>query len=124
MTVNTRWQRARTWLAHAFAVESGAPRLTPEDDALLDRLADAVVRRRMETPALMLLEATRPVSFLASQWLHFLEPFATSLFNAEQYRRLASLLEQRGTPEELMQRIEKRIAAQNAATAQAASHGT
>ena len=124
MTGNTRWHRARTWLTHAFAVESGSPQLTPEDDALLDRLADAVVRRRMETPALMFLEATRPVSFLASQWLHFLEPFATSVFNAGQYRRLARLLEQRGTPEELMQRIETRIAAQNAAGPQAVSHGT
>ena len=117
MSTTTRWQRVQGSRGNAFAVESGPPRLTPEDEALLDRLADAVVRRHMETPALLFLETTRPVSYLASQWLHFLEPFATQVLNRQQYGRLACLLERRGTPEELMRRIEQRLPAQGRAPA-------
>ena len=120
----SRWHRVQAWLANAFTVDSGPPRLSPEDAALLDRLADAVVRRHMATPALLFLEASRPVSYLGSQWLHFLEPFATHVFDADQYARLAGLMEHRGTPEELMRRIEQRLEhTDKAATAGVASDG-
>jgi len=115
MRATVRWQRLRDWLAHALAVDDGPPRLSPEDEGLLDRLADAVVRRRMETPVLMLLESTRPLSYLASQGLHFMEPMATCVFSPDQYGRVARLLEQRGTPEALMQRIEQRVKTQRRA---------
>jgi hypothetical protein len=85
---------------------SPAPR-TPEDDALLDRLAAATVRFGMTVPAVFFLESSKPLSFVGSQFLHFLSPLANSLLDAREIDRLAALLERRETVEELIVRIER-----------------
>jgi hypothetical protein len=83
-----------------------APR-TPEDDALLDRIAEAVVRWSMSVPAIFLLESSRPLNFVGSQFLHFLSPMVHSVLNAKDLDRFALLLERRDTVEELIRRIER-----------------
>jgi hypothetical protein len=88
-------RRLRSWLAHAFAVAPEAAPLDPEDLALIARVADLVVRRRMATPAVMLLESVRPLSFLGSQFMQFVKPFATLALNPQQYERFTRLLERR-----------------------------
>ncbi len=66
-----------------------------EEQQLIDNIAKVVVNRGLETPAIMFLEATRPLSFIASQlaivalaplqWLFELEgPKYTALFMKEQ----------------------------------------
>ena len=81
---------------------------TPEDEALLDRLAARVVELRMEVPAVLALESGRPLGFLASQAMLFFEPVARALFRLPDYRRLAALVERRETLEKLAAKIEAR----------------
>ena len=80
--------------------------LTPEDDELLERITSAVVRFRMTVPAIFLLESSKPLNFVGSQFLHFLSPIAHSVLDARELDRLAALLERRDTIEVLIRRIE------------------
>ncbi|HEU4724972.1 MAG TPA: hypothetical protein VFU59_06685 [Candidatus Eisenbacteria bacterium] len=79
---------------------------TPEEEALLDRLADLTVRHRMTVPAILLLESVKPLSFLGSQALLFFEPMVRAFFSVPDYDRVASLLERRESLEALLVRIE------------------
>ncbi|MBI4229590.1 MAG: hypothetical protein HY608_02020 [Planctomycetes bacterium] len=97
----------RSRLAHAFAVEPEGGTLPAEEEALLDRLADAVARRGMASPAGLFLDASAPLGFLGAQALHFLRPFTTALFSAEEVDRLAAILERRGGVSRLARKIEE-----------------
>jgi hypothetical protein len=81
---------------------------TPEDEALLDRLATRVVELRMEVPAILALESGRPLTFIASQAMVFFEPVARAIFPLPDYRRLAALVERRESVEKLLAKIETR----------------
>ena len=85
--------------------------LSPEDRALLERLAQRVVEMRLETPAILTLEGARPLSLLAGQAMLFFEPFAQALFRYADYRRLAALIERRDALEMLTRMIEERAEA-------------
>jgi hypothetical protein len=84
--------------------------LTPEDDALLTKLAATVVRYRMTVPAIFFLESVKPLSFIGSQALVFFEPFVRALFAAPDYDRFATLMERRENLEALLVRIEQQDA--------------
>lgn len=104
------WKKARAGLAHAFAI--GTDRgFSAEDQALLARLADAIVARRMGAPATLFLESLRPLNFMGSQALVFLEPFVRP--RTPDYRRLAELLESRAAIGKLVEAIEARTLAPN-----------
>ena len=76
------------------------------DAELIEKVAVAIVARGMSTPAIFLLESSKPLSFLGSQALHFLEPFVRSLFDTMTYTRFAKALEDRRNVERLLVRIE------------------
>jgi hypothetical protein len=97
----------RHWLRHAFAIESPEA-LSPraEEAELVDRLARAVVRRGLQTPAILALECSQNLHFLASQTLVFFAPIMQILFNREQYAALTQFLERRGSLEYVCRRIE------------------
>ena len=61
----------------AFAVDSDKP-LEPTDPqrAIVDRVAKEIARRRLTTPALVFLEMSRPLNFVAAHAMHFLQPIA------------------------------------------------
>ncbi len=100
--------RVVRWLRHAFAVESADTfRITPEERAAADRLLRAVVRRGLGTPALLMLECSRPLNFVASQFLLFVGPVAELIFDRREYRLFVGLLERRGSIEYLCGRIEQ-----------------
>lgn len=88
------WDRIRRVVGHAFAIPPPLT-VTPEDEELVGRVARMIVRRRMATPALMLLEVSRPLNFVASQFLVFIGPFATVLLKPTEYERFTALLEHR-----------------------------
>ncbi len=90
----SRIERFKAWWAHAFAVEADEE-FDEGEHRIAERLADFVVRRRMTAPALMALESGRPLSFIGSQVLVFLAPFATFLFSSQEYERLTRVLEKR-----------------------------
>jgi len=90
---------------------SHAEGLTPEDLALLERVADRVVALRLEVPAILTLESARPISVLAGQAMVFFEPMVQALFRLTDYRRFASLAERREALEALTRMIEARAEA-------------
>lgn len=92
---------------------------TPEDEALLDRLATRVVAMRMTVPAILFLESSKPLSFLGSQALYFFEPMVRAFFSVPEYERFAQLLERRETMEALLVKIEEKDAAARSAEREA-----
>src|SRR6267378_3345626 len=80
--------------------------LSPEDQALLDRLAVRAVELHLEVPAILALEGARPLSLVAGQTLVFFEPLVQALFRFPDYRRYSALIERREAIEHLLRRIE------------------
>jgi hypothetical protein len=101
---------------------SRAPRPTPEEQAdalertldeddrkLLDKLAEGITRRRLTAPAIFFLESMKPLGFVASQALVFFRPVVQAVAsNPVTYDRLQKILEQRGSVELLLRRLEER----------------
>ena len=105
-----KWDRVREGLSHAFSTTSGAEVFTAEDLALLERVADAVVKRGMTAPATVFLESLGPMNFLGSQALHFLTPIVEWAFNAREVEQVARMLERRDTISRLLAIIETKSA--------------
>ena len=83
--------------------------LSDEDRAFLDKLADGLARRRLNTVALFFLESMKPLGFLGSQAMHFFRPIVSVLFSSsDAYDRLTAILERRGSIELLLRRLEAR----------------
>ena len=106
------WERVRAELSHAFSTTSDAALLTIEDLALLERVADAVVKRGMAAPAMVFLESLGPMNFLGSQALYFLTPIIEWAFHAKEVEQVARLLERRDTISRLITLIETKSAPQ------------
>jgi hypothetical protein len=89
---------------------SGAPAGKPAmtDEELLDAIAGRVVNMRLGVPAVFFLESTKPLSFVGSQALVFLEPFVQAFLSTEAYSRFARMMEDRQNVEALIRRIESR----------------
>jgi hypothetical protein len=100
------WWGAKAAASEEPARRSGERERTSEDEALLDRIAAAVVRFGMTVPAVFLLESSKPLSFVGSQFLHFLSPIVHTVLDARELDRLAVMLERRDTVEALILRIE------------------
>ena len=85
----------KKWWSHAFAVEDSTQEWSVQERELVERLARFVVRRRMTTPALMVLETGRPLNFIGSQFLVFLSPFLKFVFNPAECDRFTEILQKR-----------------------------
>jgi hypothetical protein len=107
-----KWDKVREELSHAFSTKPEAEVLAPEDLVLLDRVADAVVRRGMTAPATIFLESLGPMNFLGSQALYFLAPIVEWALNAKEIEHVARLLERRDTIPRLITIIESKSAPQ------------
>ncbi len=77
-------------------------------DDLIEKVATKVVAWRMSIPAIMVLESAKPLSFVASQALVFLEPLVQAFLNPREYRRFYEMLENRENVERLIQAIERK----------------
>ena len=106
--LSRRAQDLRAGLRHAFAVRPEQETFTTEDLALLERVADAIVTRRMATPAMLFLESMGPMNFLGSQVLYVLTPIIESVLSATELTQIARLLERRDSIHRLMTLIEAR----------------
>ena len=105
-----KWDRVREELSHAFSTTPDAEVFTTEDLALLERVADAVVKRGMTAPATVFLESLGPMNFLGSQALHFLTPIVEWAIDAKEVEQVARLLERRDTISRLIAIIETKSA--------------
>jgi hypothetical protein len=84
--------------------------VTDADGAMLDELADAIVRRHLATPALFFLESMRPLSFVGSQMMLVMRPVIAMVWtDPKRWDQLQLVLEERGSVEELARRLEARM---------------
>ena len=77
-----------------------------ERDHWIERMADEVVRRRMEVPAILMLEMHRPLTWMGSQALIVATPFLGALAGTDNVLKLSKLMEDRQNIDRLIQRIE------------------
>ena len=108
-----RLARFRAWCSHAFAFGGDPQEISALDRELVQRLADWLVQRRLGAAALMMLESGRPLSFMGSQLMLFLQPIATLVFAADEYGRLCRLLERRESVDMLIEAIGARESERN-----------
>jgi hypothetical protein len=76
-------------------------------DEVLGKIAQKIVDMRLTPVAVVMLESSKPLSFVGSQLMVFFQPIVTSLFPFRQYDEVAALLEERANVEALIQKIEK-----------------
>lgn len=93
----------REWLSRAFATPQAS--LDESDRRLVDRVADFIVKRGLSVPAMMVLEAVRPLSGIGSSATTFLAPYITFLLSEAETRQIARLLETQAGVEHLCRRI-------------------
>ena len=100
--------RLWSWLKHAFAVES-AEGCEPNERQrqICDLLVSEVSRRGLITPALLLLETSKPLNYIGAQLLHFWEPILSAVCNQQSCREFAQFLERPGAIEYLCRRLEE-----------------
>ncbi len=86
-----------------------ASNITPERRvAIIERIASRVVDLKLTPLAIVMLESSKPLSFIGSQLMVFFQPIITAIFPFQQYDEVAALLEDRTSIEELIQTIERR----------------
>ncbi len=76
-------------------------------EEILTKIAQKVVDLKLAPVAIVMLESSKPLSFVGSQLMVFMQPVVTSIFPFRQYDEVAALLEDRANVEALIQRIEK-----------------
>jgi hypothetical protein len=81
--------------------------LTPRQDEILTKIAQKVVHWKMSVPAILFLESVKPLNYVGSQMMAFFEPMFQAVFSWKDYDEFRMMMEERGTVEMLLQRIEK-----------------
>lgn len=82
--------------------------ITPERKTeIITKIAQKTVDLRLSPIAIVLLESTKPLSFVGSQLMVFFQPIVTAIFPFYQYEEIAALFEERSNVELLIQTIEK-----------------
>jgi hypothetical protein len=84
-----------------------APAFSVDERALMDEAAQAVVRRRLAMPAMMLIETLTPMNMVTASMLHVLTPVWRAALPASLVERLAPLLERRDAQPELVRVIDE-----------------
>ncbi len=95
---------------HADLPDPNKSSLSPQEHALLEKLARKVVDKGMSVPAILFLESIKPLNFIGSQVLVFFEPIVQTLFNFKDYDTFRTSLEKRESIEILLLKIEERDA--------------
>lgn len=86
--------------------ELGEPLSEEETEKFVADVATEIVKRRLETPAVLFLEMHKPLSYIASQGLIVAMPFLGPIIGQERIARFSRFLQARDNIERLIQRIE------------------
>lgn len=78
-----------------------------DEEALLDSVATRVARMGLGVPAIFFLESSKPLSFLGSQLLVFIEPFVKTFIDIKNYDKFCLMMEDRANVEKLIQKVEQ-----------------
>jgi len=73
---------------------------------LVEKVATFFAERRMGTPAILFFESVRPLSFIGSQVMYFLNPFASVLFKGSEFEEFAAIMQDHENVQLLIQRID------------------
>lgn len=76
-------------------------------EELLDGVVGVIKRYGLITPAIFFGEMNKPLSFIASQAMHFFTPVLGAFLNEQSITEYATLLEDRSNLEMLLQKLEK-----------------
>jgi hypothetical protein len=95
----------RAKIKHAFAVDEEAKTWSEPDYELVDRVIRFILDRGLSAPATVALESSRPYTFLGSQFLTFLKPFAHIALPGDDYDRFTRLIENRGSIDLILDRL-------------------
>ena len=76
-------------------------------DAMIESLAGKIVDKGMELPAVMMLEVSKPASFVISQAILFAGPLVYPFLGFDRVDRFAGFLNSRENIEKLIRRIEE-----------------
>lgn len=82
------------------------PVATEERETLVERLAQRIEAWGLQAPAVLLLEANKPFSFLGSQMLLLCQPIFRALGRDRGISEWADALEDRSTVEQIIRRLE------------------
>ncbi len=78
-------------------------------DDIIEKIVKKILHLKLEVPAILLLETMKPLSFVASQFFVFFEPFVQSVFSFKNYERFYKMLENRENIEKIIEELEKGI---------------
>ena len=102
------WDRFRRAVAHAFALGPTSSELSTHDRHLLEKIAGAIVTRRLDTPAVLLLESSEPLHFLSSQVIQGLRPFLDLVCAPQEIEHFVHILERRDGIQQLVRLIQEK----------------
>jgi hypothetical protein len=78
----------------------------PQRDELLERLAHRIGELGLTAPAILFLEAYKPLAFLGAQLLWVTQPFLSIMFQPNDLHDLASLMQDDAGTDALIARLE------------------
>jgi hypothetical protein len=78
-----------------------------QSEQLIEHLTKQISRWRLTVPAILLLQATRPFAFIASQGLLLCQPLLSFVYDAPRIRDYAELLADRARIDRLVSRLEE-----------------
>jgi len=74
---------------------------------LMDKYARKIVRRRLEAPAIFMLESFKPMNFVGSQVMLGAEPLLSIFLDTKEFQQFQKLLERRDSIEKFLVIIEE-----------------
>jgi hypothetical protein len=77
------------------------------EEALLDAVAGRIAKMGLAVPAIFFLESSKPLSFLGSQFLVFIEPFVKTFIDIKNYDKFCLMMEDRNNVEKLILKVEQ-----------------
>lgn len=82
--------------------------ITNEDrDSIIDKVARKTINYGLETPAIILLEMGKPLSFFGAQGIIMIEPFLAPFLGKSRLNKLSAFFDNRHNIELLIQKLEE-----------------
>lgn len=78
-----------------------------QSEQLVEHLSQQIGRWRLTLPAIVFLQVTRPLSFIASQALLLCQPLISAFYDAPEIAGYADLLADRANVDRLVTRLEE-----------------
>jgi hypothetical protein len=101
------------WLKDAFGPGEDYRYVSPEEipqerrEEIVRVLAKEIVDRRLTAPAIFFLETVKPLSFIGSQAMIFLQPIIQAVFPFRSYNEFSVMMEDRSNVEALLCEMER-----------------